>query len=76
MQVCNTPDAMERSPCGGNMIRSVVALAIATLFLITTLSRQVGHEVPRPLTEKCKGELCSLPTSLHQGTTDLLEAFG
>ena len=68
---------MERSPCGGNMIRSgVYVLAIVVLFLFTTVIRHVSHEVPRPLTEKCKGELCSLPTSLHQGTTDLLEAFG
>ena len=71
---------MKRSPCGGNMIRSGVyvctILAIVVLFLFTTVIRQVSHEVPTPLTEKCKGELCSLPTSLHQGTTDLLEAFG
>ena len=67
---------MERSQGSGSMIRSVVyvctILVIAALFLITTMSRQVGHEVPPPLTEKCKGELCSLSTSLHQGTTDLL----
>ena len=74
--VRNTPDAMEISPCGGKMIRSVVALAIAALFLITYMSRQVGHEVSRPRTEKCKGELCSQLTSPHQGTTALLEAFG
>ena len=57
-EVCNTPGAMERSPGGGNMIRSVVyvftPLVIVALFLITTMSRRVGHEVRRPLTEKCK----------------------
>ena len=63
--------AMEGSARGGNMNRSVVyactTLAIVMLFFITIMSRQVLHEVPRPLTEKCKGELCRRFTSLYQG---------
>ena len=55
------------------MNRSVVyactTLAIVMLLLITIMSKQVGHEVPRPLTEKCKGELCRRFTSLYQGKT-------
>ena len=53
------------------MTRSVVyactTLVIVALFLISTTIRQVRRGVPRPLTEMCKGGLCSLSMSLYQG---------